>query len=469
MSTASIESTQLDLSNELARWASSQSYANLSEETVNCTLDSLYDTLAVAMGGVKAPGLDEARSAFATWSGGKASVWGGYGTAPAPFAAILNAAALHALDYDDTDDDVPLHANSVVLPALVADIEENYPECSGQEFITALAVGIDGAMRIGRSGGPKAAKGWNYSVISGGIGAVLAIANLRKWDTETTVHALGHQLAQTAGSLQSIIDGSLAKRFQPAMVAKDVLVAASLAQAGIDGPTNVLEGRAGFFSLYQDGQFDREVLLEDVETAGLVGKLSLKPYPSCRFTHAPIDLALEMHTQGVDPQQVKKITYQVSGQAMNMVGRDFDYRSSNLVDAQFSIGYTTTVGLFRGKVVIDDFGEQALRDEEVGKFIIDRVVVEPTDSVDFLAMAPVVAHVELSDGATQVFATDNVSGSPQKRMDEQQLKAKADDCLAHGQSLITSDELWNAVRELRNNSEAVRLLEILNRPTGKGH
>jgi hypothetical protein len=111
-------------------------------------------------------------------------------------------------------------------------------------------------MRVGRAGGPKGSRGWNYSVISGSMGAVLAMARLRRWDTETTVHALGHQLTQTAGSLQSIIDGSLAKRFQPAMMVKNVVMSAALAQAGIDGPRNVFEGKSGFINLYQDGKFD---------------------------------------------------------------------------------------------------------------------------------------------------------------------------------------------------------------------
>ena len=47
---------------------------------------------------------------------------------------------------------------------------------------TALAVGLDGAMRVGRAGGPKGSRGWNYSVVSGCMGAVLAIARLRRWD-----------------------------------------------------------------------------------------------------------------------------------------------------------------------------------------------------------------------------------------------------------------------------------------------
>jgi 2-methylcitrate dehydratase PrpD len=272
-------------------------------------------------------------------------VWGGFGRAPAPWAAFLNAASMHALDYDDTDDKVPLHANGMVLPALLADLEENRPDCDGREFLVALAVGIDGAMRIGRAGGPKGSRGWNYSVISGCVGAVLALARLRRWDVDTTVSALGHQLSQTAGSLQSIIDGTLAKRFQPAQMVKNVVVSAALAQAGIDGPRNVFEGKAGFINLYQDGKFDFEAAGGGLAQCALVDDLSLKPYPACRFTHAPIDLALELHRRGVRPQDVKTIGVRVSGQAVNMVGRRFDRRTANVVDAQFSIAYTVAVGL----------------------------------------------------------------------------------------------------------------------------
>lgn len=467
MSAAATEAKIGDLAGILAGRVIGQSYSNLSRDTLKATADSLFDTLGVALGGIDAPGLAEARSALGQWGGGRSSIWGGYGTAPAPFAAILNAGALHALDYDDTDDEVPLHANSVVLPALLADIEENHPHCRGRQFLTALAVGIDGAMRIGRCGGPRGKRGWNYSVISGGIGAVLALANLRRWDVETTVSALGHQLAQTAGSLQSIIDGTLAKRFQPAMVSKDVLIGAALAQAGIDGPANVFEGRAGFFSLYQDGDFNREVLLEGAETASLVTKLSLKPYPSCRFTHAGIDLGIQMHSEGVDPETVRRITFRVSGQAMNMVGRDFDYRTANIVDAQFSLAYTASVGLFHGAVVIGDFDPGRIRDPRIGNFVLDRLRMEAADDVDFLAMAPVVAFVEYIDGTTKEFVAATVSGSPEQRMDDEQLREKAADCLNHGQSSITSTELWEAVQALLADGPVSDLMELLNRTAGR--
>jgi aconitate decarboxylase len=455
--------TVRDLAAEYAAPALDLRYDRLSPETVAATRDALFDTLAVSLGGLTAPGVPEARQAIRTWGTGSATLWGGFGTAPAPFAALANAGALHALDYDDTDDAVPLHANSVLLPALLADIEQCGDDVRGQEFLTSLAAGIDAAMRIGRAGGPRGSRGWNYSVISGGYGAVLGLARQRRWDLDTTVDALGHQLAQTSGSLQSIIDGSLAKRFQPAMVSKDVLVSIALAGAGVDGPRNVFEGRAGFFNLYQDGAFDREVLVRGAEEASLVVDLSLKPYPACRFTHACIDVALRMREAGVDPAEVERIVWQVSGQAVNMVGRDFDPATANIVDAQFSIAYTTSVGLHHGAVLIGDFDPQSFRDSAAGAFARDRMSIEADESTPFLAMAPVKAMVTTRDGRVSEYRGTTVSGSPEARLDEAQLKAKAADCLNRTGAPVAADELWDAVAQLQDNGPVEAVLNLLKR------
>lgn len=451
----------MDIANVLAANAVSRQYADLSSATVDATTEAMIDSLACAIAGLHAPGIPEARDAFRPWGTTGCSVWGGFGQAPAPFAALLNAAAMHALDYDDTDDKVPLHANGIVLPVLLADVEETRRDCDGHEFLTALAVGIDGAMRVGRAGGPKASRGWNYSVISGGIGAVLAIARLRRWTPEMTVNALGHQLAQTAGSLQSIIDGSLAKRFQPALVVKNVLFAAAMAQAGIDGPRNVFDGKAGFINLYQDGKFDRDFVERDIANCALVDDLSLKPYPACRFTHAPIDLALELHERGVRPRDVKHLRIRVSGQAVNMVGRKFDCRTANVVDAQFSIAYTVALGLERGVLKIADFTEEAIRDERIGAFAAERITIEADDSVPFLGMVPVRFEAQLGNGQTLELATDKVSGSAEKRMTPAQFRAKVSDCIDYGKSSVKPDALMQAVRALNANAPAQSVISLI--------
>lgn len=453
-----------DVAYTLAEAAVSRSFSDLSTSTVLATANAFLDSLAVALAGTNAPGVPEARRAFARWkSDSGVSVWGGFGTMPSPLAATLNAASMHALDFDDTDDKVPLHAQSVLLPALIADLEENRPDCDGQEFLTALAVGIDGTMRVGRAGGPKGSRGWNYSVISGGMGAVLGLARLRRWSADKTVSALGHQLAQTAGSLQSIIDGSLAKRFQPAMMAKNALMAVALTEAGIDGPRNVFEGRAGFFPLYQDGKFDKATLLADLESSGLVNDLSLKPYSSCRFTHASIDVALELHRQGVRSADVKRVHIVVSGQAVNMVGRHFDCATAGVVDAQFSIAYTVAVALARGAVRIADFTIERIRDEQIGRFAKENIVIEASDAVPFLSMAPVKFEMELNSGRKIQVTGEHVAGSPEQPLSAEQLRDKVMDCLDYNKSSVDPGVLIKSVQDLPTAGSLRDVLGLLSR------
>ena len=469
MSSGALRMTEVrDSAYELAQSAVSIQFDGLSGDVVSATLDALFDSLAVALAGIDAPGVVEARTAFLPWAGGRATVWGGFPPMAAPFAALLNAASLHALDYDDTDDDVPLHANSVVLPALIADVEEVAPGCAGREFLTSLAVGLDGAMRVGRAGIPRGSRGWNYSVVSGGIGATLALSRLRGFDVDTAVSALGHQLAQTSGSLQSIVDGSLAKRFQPAMAAKDVVVGVTLAAAQVDGPRNVFDGKAGLIELYQDGSYDHSILLGDLGGASLVPRLSLKPYPACRFTHGGIDAALALRERGVRYEDVARMRIVISGQAMNMVGRPFDYHTATVVDAQFSISYAATVALMCGGVAIRDFDRERVRDPRFGEFIADKVDLIVDNSIPHLAIAPVTVLVDLVDGRTFEHVCDQVSGSPQRRLTSEQLLAKAHDCLQSSASPVEAKDLWNAVHALVDDRPVAGLLELLKRSVTTG-
>ena len=451
----------MDLAASLAESAVSRQFSDLATTTVDATVDALIDSLACALAGANAEGLAPARQALTAWGPGPCDVWGGFGQAPAPVAAFLNAVSLHALDYDDTDDQVPLHACGMVLPGLMADLQTLDPERDGRHFLTSLAVGIDGAMRVGRSGGPKGSRGWNYSVISGSMGAMLALAHQRGFDARRAVDGLGHQLTQTAGSLQSIIDGSLAKRFQPAMMVKNVLYSTALTAAGIDGPRQVFDGKAGFIQLYQDGSFQREKVLIDLDHCALVDDLSLKPYPACRFTHAPIDLALQLHTQGLRPEDIEHIRIWVSGQAVNMVGRHYVPQNASIVDAQFSIAYTVAVGIARGAVRIADFTEACIHEERVGQFAERQITIEADPDVPFLGMVPVRMDVALHNGQTLTLSTHTVSGAPEQRMSASQLRDKVADCLQHGRARIGADALIDTVMALREGAPVSQLFTLL--------
>jgi aconitate decarboxylase len=64
-------------------------------------------------------------------------------------AALLNGIASHVHDYDDTHLDTIIHPTGPVASALLAVVQSLEREVSGEEFITALVVGVEGECKVG--------------------------------------------------------------------------------------------------------------------------------------------------------------------------------------------------------------------------------------------------------------------------------------------------------------------------------
>ena len=94
---------------------------------------------------------------------------------PARTAALLNGAAGHALDFDDTHTRMSGHPTAPVLPAALALAE--LLDASGAQLLTALIVGIEVESRITPLLGPAHYDtGWHATGTVGTIGAAAACA-----------------------------------------------------------------------------------------------------------------------------------------------------------------------------------------------------------------------------------------------------------------------------------------------------
>src|SRR5918997_6954602 len=103
-------------------------------------------------------------------------------------AALANGFAASALDIDDGYRPVKGHPGAVVFPAVLAAAEET--GSSGTEFLTALVIGYEVAMRAGRILHSL------YDIYHGSgawapVGAAAGVARLLNCDAEQAWHALG--------------------------------------------------------------------------------------------------------------------------------------------------------------------------------------------------------------------------------------------------------------------------------------
>ena len=103
----------------LANWAADVP-VHWPELAVDRSARAFEDTIACMIAGADDLSPVKTRKGIANWGTGSSTVVGQSTGAPAPWAAMANGAAAHALDYDDNVTIVLGHTSAVQVPALLA-------------------------------------------------------------------------------------------------------------------------------------------------------------------------------------------------------------------------------------------------------------------------------------------------------------------------------------------------------------
>ncbi len=448
----------------LAEYIHKTTFERLPREVVEGTKHFLLDTLGVALAGSAAPGCGEMVGLVEEWGGKPESTVWVYGSrVPAPHSGFLNSTMAHSLDFDETHDGAALHAHVSVLPTCLSAAEWADGPVDGRRLLAALVVGVDIACRLGLA--LKTPIAFVRTATCGGFGSTAAAAKLLGLSPGEVRAALGVYYSQTAGNEQCVIDGGLTKRMQPAFMAKAALLATAMARRGITGSVHTLEGRYGYFNLYERGSYDPTPLTEGLGTEFTNVQIGIKPYPCCRCTHGAIDAAIMLRRErSVQPEEVNEIAVLTSQMNLDIVGAPFRVRDNPQVDAQFSIPYTVAVALLRGDVFIGDFQEDAIRDPRVlGLAKKVRVRVDEKHKWDRL-MAPTTIEVSLAGGGLLRKGVQVMKGHPLNPLSWEELVDKFSRCAAFsarpfsGKRLARIIETVRHLEELEDVTELVRLL-----------
>lgn len=144
-------------------------YSSIPASVITTIKSFIMDTLGVIGAGAQAQGVAELRRRAALWeSRGSATALGGNRRHSPPTAAMINAAAAHALDFDDQHDPARVHAYCVVLPVVLA-VSEDRGAVSGCDFLAAIATGVELHARLGLTCYNSTGKGWHATTTLGVI------------------------------------------------------------------------------------------------------------------------------------------------------------------------------------------------------------------------------------------------------------------------------------------------------------
>ena len=272
-------------------------------------------------------------------------------------AALLNGTLAHSLDFDDTHAEASLHSSAPILAAALAAAEMN--KSSGQQLITACVVGYEIQIRLGLAGGSSShyKKGFHPTATCGIFGAAAAAGYLMGLTKEQYISAFGIALSQSAGSMQFLTDGAWTKRSHVGQAAQNGLSCAIMAAEGFKGPSKAFEGQWGYFQSYASGG-DMEKAIDGLGKKFETLNLGVKPYPSCRYSHAAIDGIIELKNElGFSTAELDDIDIGLSETALNIIGYPLSDKQNpkSVVDGQFSMPFCAAVTVKSGGLKWDDY------------------------------------------------------------------------------------------------------------------
>jgi len=291
-------------------------------------------------------------------------------------AAFANGALSHITETDDVHRGAVIHPATVVIPAALAVAERM--GSSGRDLLTSIVLGYEVAIRVGESVGNSHYYYWHNTSTCGPFGAAAAAGWLLRLSQQQMTWALGNAGSLSCGLWQFNEDGAMAKHMHAGHAASSGVLVAELAARDFTGTRYVLEGKRG---LYAATSRDAK---PNLATNGLaigmeqykIGECVIKPYPSCRHTHAPVDVALALRQHsGLAPSQIAAVEIESYPATVDLTD---NANPTHEYAAKFSVQYCVATALARGRLTLSDFGPESLADPEVRRLMArTRVRVDP--------------------------------------------------------------------------------------------
>jgi 2-methylcitrate dehydratase PrpD len=443
-------------------------YEDIPRDAVEAVKKEVLDSLATALGGSSKEGIRELVAMVKEWGGNKQSTVIAYGfKCPAPNAAQVNGTMIHALDYDDGHQAALVHIGCVAVSTAFA-VAERMGKVSGKELITAIALGGDFLARLGMASRPGASalsSGWHPTTLFGYLSSAAIAGRIMGLDEEKMINALGLAYHQCGGAGSGVADGALAKRMGPGLAAKAGITSALMAERGITGERDPLEGRTGLFKTYMGGDYDPRILTADLGKKFEGINIGNKPYPCCGLAHACIDAALALKSRhDIDVNQVKEIMV-YGGQSIYGLAQPPEIKKTprTVIDAQFSVPWVVATVLVKGKVTVDDFTDEAIKKPEILK-VAQKINTRLEPAMNRHGVGPGGVKIKMPDGSEYTEEVEHCLGSVERPMTLEDVKKKFRECAPCSIKPLADAKVEKVIdmvgrlEELRDATEIIRLV-----------
>jgi 2-methylcitrate dehydratase PrpD len=431
----------------LARFAARIERAMIPDTVFDRAEDLFVDWAASALAGRQGRAV-QAIERFATAMGpteGPAELLTSGGSSSPYFAAMVNAAASHAVEQDDVHNGAVFHPGTVVFPPALAVAQAL--GASGEQMLVAAIAGYETGIRVGEFLGQSHYRVFHTTATAGTFAAAATAGRLLGLSEDQMLHAFGSAGTQSAGLWEFLRDAADSKQLHTAHAAAAGLASAYLAQDGFTGAQAILEGAKGL-AAGMSSDADPARLVDRLGSRWATAETSFKYHASCRHTHPAADaLQAAMRENAIRADDIARVTTLVHQGAIDVLGAVTV--PSTVHQAKFSMGSVLGLIALDGTADLDGF-EAVLGRRDVAAFR-DKVAMVRDDEVDAAYPARWIGKVmiETVDGRRIAGRVDEPKGDPGNTLSRQEITAKGE-ALARfggaGEAAAIVARLWEVAR-----------------------
>ncbi len=386
----------MSITGQLCTKLTSLTSRQLSHEVMNAARQLFLDGLAVGVAGAQVEPAPAILAEHFQAQGGKlaASVLGLGLRLPATWAALVNGASMHVLDYE------PMwlpstHALSPALGAALAAAE--ITRADGREIAAAIIKGIEIQGWLLAAQGDVRSKDYRFHPPGavGPIGAAVAAGHILKLDAERLACAIGIAASRCGGLFTN--SGTMTKASHCGYAASLGLEAAMLAARGFTASMEIFDAKTqSYGQALLAPTFDPSQLLNvGTRFRVLDPGYTIKLFP-CKFTtHYSICAAL-----AVRPKLPSRSTIaSVKMRAAEVPTGDRPQPRTGL-EGKFSVQYTAAAALLDGEVKISTFTDERLNRADMKELLPKmRLEMSPDIPSKYTAGRYLDMEIEMKDGS----------------------------------------------------------------------
>jgi 2-methylcitrate dehydratase len=386
----------------------------------------LLDSIACAAGAIHAEPVAAARQAIAGSGPPVATVLFGGTRASSCDAVLVNGTAVRYLDANDIflGTGPGGHPSDNIVVALAAGEEVG---ASGRDVLAAIALGYELVARIRTLlyRPSRRAGDWHEVSLSGTVAAAMA-GLLYGLDEHQLTHAITIGTAK-GYALKEIRRGEISamKACGNALVARDGVLAAQLARAGLTGPPQVFEGESGLFNAMGLDPADGTLDALTAAPAWAICRASMKSFPGLGTSQAAVHAAGRVAaTHGLfAPEAVKRVTISLADSPYTRDYQRLDERRrpTTRETADHSIQFLVALALLDGAVTPAHYENAAWTDERVKAVMaVTDIAADPALGEAAGTAFPAIVEVQTADGrvlSDEVLVTPGSPGAPWGRED----------------------------------------------------